>query len=487
MANWSSTALGAGSADGFRIVDRLIGNQRTAVAVRKMLLWLGVSQLAVILLSAAAAKVIYIDLFWGPYQSSGQYLAPAIPLALAFHYFAKQLRLQEIDVLVGQPIGFGSVWGALILAFMVLLGGMYLLKIAEMYSRGWFLTWFIVSAIGLVALRWWAMRSIRFLFEAQRLSRYFAIYGTTQFVSELKLRIEKEFPFAVVAGVYIDDSPPNQDGERSVALDELQRATALGDYEKVLIGLPATHVCRIRAATRGLAPYAPELLLCTELIALPLPIHSSRSIGNIYVQVLSPVPSSEQQWLLKRILDWTFTTLALLLLAPVLLIAAVAVKIDSRGPMFFRQRRYGQNNEVFWIFKFRTMTVAEDGAHIQQARQNDDRVTRVGRILRATSIDELPQLFNVLLGQMSLVGPRPHALAHEERFEQEFDLFSRRRRVLPGITGWAQVNGCRGETRTQDHVRKRMDHDLYYIDNWNIWFDIEILARTVVTVARGAY
>jgi putative colanic acid biosynthesis UDP-glucose lipid carrier transferase len=133
------------------------------------------------------------------------------------------------------------------------------------------------------------------------------------------------------------------------------------------------------------------------------------------------------------------------------------------------------------------MTVAEDGDQVVQAARHDVRVTRIGRLLRSSSLDEVPQLINVLLGQMSIVGPRPHALAHEERFEEDFDLFSRRRRVLPGITGWAQVNGFRGETKTHEDVEKRMDYDLFYIDNWSIWFDMEIIVRTLVTVGRGAY
>jgi putative colanic acid biosynthesis UDP-glucose lipid carrier transferase len=133
------------------------------------------------------------------------------------------------------------------------------------------------------------------------------------------------------------------------------------------------------------------------------------------------------------------------------------------------------------------MHVAEDGDRVDQAVRHDARVTRVGRFLRASSIDELPQLINVLIGDMSLVGPRPHALVHEESFEARLDLFSLRRRVLPGITGWAQVNGCRGETTTLQSVEKRMEYDLYYIDNWSIWLDIEILARTVTTTLRGAY
>jgi len=168
-------------------------------------------------------------------------------------------------------------------------------------------------------------------------------------------------------------------------------------------------------------------------------------------------------------------------------VVALAIKIDSPGPVFFRQRRYGQNNSIFRIFKFRTMAVTEDGPTVKQAERDDPRVTRMGRILRRTSIDELPQLLNVLTGDMSIVGPRPHALAHDQLFEQKLDLFSRRRRVRPGLTGWAQVHGFRGETKTTEDIRSRMQHDLYYIDNWSIWLDIEIITRTVFVLFRGAY
>ena len=190
---------------------------------------------------------------------------------------------------------------------------------------------------------------------------------------------------------------------------------------------------------------------------------------------------------MKRLLDVTVACIALVALLPVMALVALAIKLESRGPVFFRQRRYGRNDDVFRIFKFRSMTVTEDGHNIEQAKPNDARFTRVGKFIRATSIDELPQLLNVLLGQMSIVGPRPHALAHDREFEQKLDLFSRRRRVLPGITGWAQVNGYRGETKTLADIRTRMEMDLYYIDKWSIWLDLEIMVRTVVTVIRGAH
>jgi putative colanic acid biosynthesis UDP-glucose lipid carrier transferase len=260
-----------------------------------------------------------------------------------------------------------------------------------------------------------------------------------------------------------------------------------GTFDKVIIALPAMDKARIRVALRRLAPFAAEILLCTDLQSLPVPVHGSKAIGNLRADVASPVPAAEQDRLEKRIFDVLAGAVGLVLAAPLLLLIAVAIKLDSRGPVFFRQRRYGRNNEVFRIFKFRTMTVAEDGALVVQAARDDVRVTRIGRLLRSSSLDEVPQLINVLLGQMSIVGPRPHALAHEERFEEDFDLFSRRRRVLPGITGWAQVNGFRGETKTPEDVEKRMDYDLFYIDNWSIWFDMEIIVRTLVTVGRGAY
>jgi len=199
------------------------------------------------------------------------------------------------------------------------------------------------------------------------------------------------------------------------------------------------------------------------------------------------VPLSESNVLLKSMLDYAVALVGLIVLAPLLAVVALAIKIDSPGPVFFRQRRYGQNNSIFRIFKFRTMAVTEDGPTVKQAERDDPRVTRMGRILRRTSIDELPQLLNVLTGDMSIVGPRPHALAHDQLFEQKLDLFSRRRRVRPGLTGWAQVHGFRGETKTTEDIRSRMQHDLYYIDNWSIWLDIEIITRTVFVLFRGAY
>jgi Undecaprenyl-phosphate glucose phosphotransferase len=187
----------------------------------------------------------------------------------------------------------------------------------------------------------------------------------------------------------------------------------------------------------------------------------------------------------KRLFDFVVAGAALLLLAPCFAIIALLIKLDSPGPVFFLQRRYGFNQEPFRIWKFRSMSVLEDDFNLRQAGVNDVRVTRIGAILRRTNIDELPQLFNVVRGEMSLVGPRPHALVHDQQFERAIALYARRHNVKPGITGWAQVNGLRGETSTTDKMAKRVEHDLYYIDHWSMWFDIRILLLTLFS--RKAY
>ena len=200
-------------------------------------------------------------------------------------------------------------------------------------------------------------------------------------------------------------------------------------------------------------------------------------------------PLSEWAHWLKRGLDITGALTGLVVLSPVLILAAIAIKLDSSGPVFFMQTRQGFNHKPFRIFKFRTMRVMEDSGDIRQATRDDPRVTRVGRFLRRWSIDELPQLINVLKGDMSLVGPRPHAMNHDNIFERKVRLYARRHKVLPGITGWAQVNGYRGETDTGEKIMKRVEYDLEYIDRWSIWFDLYIIALTIFSPRtwRNAY
>lgn len=471
-----------------RPLDQLFRSLSSSAIERHCLQLLSLTQAVTVILAGGMAKLLYLDITLGQqHHANIVYLVPAVLLAIVLHYFYKQLGLHHVETLMEPTIGFGRIWAGLTLAFMVLLGGLYLLKMAEEFSRGWFLIWFALSAVALVAVRWAFMAGLRVLVETGRLTRRFAVVGTRDLVAVMKSELEKTNPHAVVAGVCLSDERSADASDDIDIIQGLGATTQVNAFEKVIIALPPFDKERIGIALRHLSPHAPEILLFSDPQALPVPMHGSKAIGSLRADIASPVPAAEKDRLEKRIFDTAIALVGLILMSPLFLLAALAIKLDSPGPIFFRQRRYGRNNRVFRIFKFRTMTVAEDGDRVTQAKREDMRVTRIGRVLRASSIDELPQLINVLLGHMSIVGPRPHALAHEREFEESFDLFSRRRRVLPGITGWAQVNGCRGETKTPEDVKKRMEYDLYYIDNWSIWFDMEIIVRTIVTISRGAY
>jgi Undecaprenyl-phosphate glucose phosphotransferase len=209
--------------------------------------------------------------------------------------------------------------------------------------------------------------------------------------------------------------------------------------------------------------------------------------GTMAIEIQRP-PLSAFERVQKRCLDIGLASVALLLLAPLLITSAILIKLDSAGGIIFRQSRRGFNGKPFEIWKFRSMCVSENGGTVMQAKKQDARVTRVGRVLRRTSIDELPQLWNVLRGEMSLVGPRPHALAHDNYYDEVISNYVYRHHMKPGLTGWAQVNGLRGETPTIDLMEKRVEYDVWYVSNWSIWLDIRIIIRTaMVLMYQDAY
>jgi Undecaprenyl-phosphate glucose phosphotransferase len=201
--------------------------------------------------------------------------------------------------------------------------------------------------------------------------------------------------------------------------------------------------------------------------------------GNMVTMRIFQSPLTPFNRAIKRAFDVAAAIAGLIVISPLFVIVSLAIKLDSRGPVFFRQTRHGYNNEPIRVLKFRSMTVMEEGDNFRPVTRHDPRVTRLGRLLRHTNIDELPQLFNVLVGDMSLVGPRPHATSQNEVFAELISSFSRRHNVKPGITGWAQVNGYRGETDTLEKMLRRVEHDLYYIDNWSLLLDLKIIVMTL--------
>lgn len=268
---------------------------------------------------------------------------------------------------------------------------------------------------------------------------------------------------------------------RSV-LDQVIRTAQSGRVEEILLAVrwDQRHLVDAIVAALRVVPIPIRLAPDRTIAGL---LHKPRTeIGSTWVVDLHRGPLTWSECAVKRAFDIVFSSLALVMLAPTMLIAAIMIKLDSRGPVFFSQVRNGFNNKEFWIFKFRTMTVMEQGTEVKQAVRNDKRVTRVGRWLRRSSIDELPQFLNVLRGEMSLVGPRPHATSHNNEYEKVIWKYAFRHHVKPGITGWAQIHGLRGETATVDLMEKRVELDLWYINNWSLWLDISILMKTFAAV-----
>jgi polysaccharide biosynthesis protein PslA len=260
------------------------------------------------------------------------------------------------------------------------------------------------------------------------------------------------------------------------------REPAVGRADSAgFIGLLRTDV--IRRCAESLLKLPVEIHLAAEPILGGFAQVQLSTIGALTSLQLTRPPLSRLELFEKHVFDLVLPSVALPLLTPLLFAAALLIKLDSRGPVFFLQHRYGFNERPFRILKFRTMRTLEDGPQVSQATKQDPRVTRAGRWLRRWNIDELPQLFNVISGEMSLVSPRPHALSHNCEYEQRIARYARRHNVKSGITGWAQIHGFRGQTDTDEKMQKRVEHDLYYIDNWSLTLDLKIIALTVLSPA----
>jgi Undecaprenyl-phosphate glucose phosphotransferase len=273
------------------------------------------------------------------------------------------------------------------------------------------------------------------------------------------------------------------------ALDAARGRLAETTYDCVLIFAPWREERQIEEAVALLGALPIPVVLMADAPTRRVLSRRRISVGPLVGFEISRAPLSRADRAVKRLLDIAIALTALVMLSPLLVLTSLGILVESGRPIFFRQNRRGFGGREFKIWKFRSMTVQENGANVPQAQRNDPRVTPLGRILRKTSIDELPQLLNVLKGEMSIVGPRPHAIAHDNHYDQRIATYAFRQHVKPGITGWAQVNGLRGETRQLSDMTARVEHDLWYINNWSIWLDLRIIVRTALKAAvdRDAY
>jgi undecaprenyl-phosphate galactose phosphotransferase/putative colanic acid biosynthesis UDP-glucose lipid carrier transferase len=369
--------------------------------------------------------------------------------------------------------------------FLTLLGIAFSLKVTESFSRGATLTFFAVGLSGIVAWRGWLARVLAEALEAGAFAeRKIILIGERGRLAVSRNLLElRRCGYKPVSTFEIKENEIAAGGMPSTlreTLDAVIEAARGESVETIFLVIGWEHSRCIEGVLSVLSVLpVPIHLLPDENVARYL-ARRTVQVGATWSAELKRAPLSKPEQALKRSLDVLAAGSSLLLLAPLMLATALLVKLDSRGPVLFTQTRNGFNGRSFRIFKFRTMRVLEDGPLVRQATRNDPRVTRVGRWLRRTNIDELPQLFNVLRGEMSLVGPRPHAAAHNSEYEELIATYALRYHVKPGITGWAQLNGFRGETQTLDLMVKRVEFDLWYINNWSFWLDVRILLKTLV-------
>lgn len=291
---------------------------------------------------------------------------------------------------------------------------------------------------------------------------------------------------------FFDDRQRERIGQVVGDLPMLGDLTHLADYvrtnaiEQIYITLPMASQPRILALLDTIKDTTSSVFFVPDLFITDVIQGRVDMLEGIPVVAVCESPFTGANGIIKRIEDLVLASLILVLISPVLLACAIAVRVSSPGPVIFRQRRYGLDGQEIYVYKFRSMTATDDGAIVRQATRNDSRITRVGAFLRKTSLDELPQFVNVLQGRMSIVGPRPHAVAHNEQYRKLIKGYMVRHKVRPGITGFAQVNGARGETDTVEKMERRIQLDLYYLRNWSLALDIRIILRTVGLVAKDS-
>nr|WP_281379106.1 undecaprenyl-phosphate glucose phosphotransferase [Chthonobacter rhizosphaerae] len=359
-------------------------------------------------------------------------------------------------------------------------------------AHGGFAVWFLTGAATLGASTLTVSAAIHQLTAEGRLQRRTVLVGGGPNAEALIEALERTAANEVsILGIFDDRaddrSPESQAGHPKLGtLDDLVEFARTATVDLVIVSIPMTAETRLLQMLKKLWVLPVDIRLSAHANRLRLRPRSYSYIGGVPLLDVFDKPISGWDSIVKRVFDVTIASLAIVALSPVFLAVAAAVKWDSRGPVLFRQKRYGFNNEVVSVWKFRSMFAdMADPAAKKVVTRDDPRVTRVGRIIRKTSLDELPQLFNVLRGDLSLVGPRPHAVnahTHDQLWEEVVDGYFARHRVKPGVTGWAQVNGLRGEIDAPEKIRARVDYDLHYIENWSVLFDLYILALTPIRI-----
>jgi Undecaprenyl-phosphate glucose phosphotransferase len=448
--------------------------------------WLAAgSDFAMLLAASAAGFLLYEQISFSLSADPLGYIGIGLMVAMSFVLAMHSAHAYRPDAIVLRRYQIRLICLLIPGTFGFLLTVLFFLKLGATFSRGSIGASLLFSLAGLTGLRflWPALLPYAMARGAFGRRRILLICSGTEPVAEFEER-------AAAHGMIVVEvlRLPQDEGLCQSAYDFARETTRKRIDEIILIwgehdltGLQG-YLWQLRRST------LPVSVAFDGFIGTIVSAHS-RPVGGLTVFQSQRPPLSLYESAIKRLFDVGFSATCLLALSPMMLAVALAIKLDSPGPVLFRQIRKGYGGRPFRIVKFRSMTVLEDGPEVRQATRGDHRITRVGAFIRSTSLDELPQFWNVLKGDMSVVGPRPHALAHDDYFDNQIGEYVFRRHVRPGLTGWAQINRCRGETPDVEKMQERVHHDLWYINNWSLWLDVKIILRTMFQLHdfRGAY
>jgi Undecaprenyl-phosphate glucose phosphotransferase len=371
----------------------------------------------------------------------------------------------------------------LLLAFIA-----FLLKVGVDFSRGAFVAFYFLAPVGLLGGRKIAKAALtEAVFRGAIGRRDSVLVGDFNELASLQPKDFLAFFGATNVSRFIlsqEEDPLRRSATDARLMNSVADFVRCHNCRELVLAMPWSDVDRIEFVRDRIKSLPVAARLLPDMRVRSLTHFTSSARRRVLAIEIQRAPLTGTQRLIKRIIDIVLASLALAFFLPIMVLTAIAIKLDSPGPIIFRQSRRGFNGKQFVIFKFRTMTVQENGPAVTQATRDDSRVTPIGRLLRSSSIDELPQLLNVLKDDMSLIGPRPHALAHDNYFETVLSDYAYRHHVKPGITGWAQCNGARGATPSIEHISERVKLDLWYINNWSLWLDAQILIKTFFEVLR---
>ena len=431
-------------------------------------------------------------------QWTNQHTLWLLGYALLFHFFAELNGLyksnrganaNEIQKICLSCFGVVSVIGVISFIFPITLKFIFLIDPSEDLQ---FWLWMLLTPVGLILCHFTLRILIENLRKMGRNTRRVAVVGATNMGECIKVTILEDPSLGMVFKGYFDDRRVLSDERLAIEtrtlsgnIKELIDLAKNGKIDIVFITLPMQAEKRIKKVLEALSDTTASVYFVPDLLVFDLLRSQWSNFNGIPVVSIHDTPFYGVDGIVKRIFDIVMASIVLLIIAIPMMIVAISIKLTSPGPVLFKQRRYGFKGEEIIVWKFRSMEVCEDGSNISQATKNDPRITPLGRFLRKTSIDELPQFLNVLQGRMSIVGPRPHAVAHNEQYRGQIKGYMLRHKVKPGITGWAQINGFRGETDTLEKMQGRIKYDLEYITQWSLLLDLKIFLLTIIKGFTG--